>query len=118
MTEVQSPVAWFGKRRTSVPSRRQAKGTLDRAADSDDRAHLEEWARSRQGVEAYLEPPTTVTTSTLVLIAHDGEWTRRRVPDGRTAHDWAHKLGIPFYDARIVGYPQRMRDYNSRQRSG
>ena len=31
------------------------------------------------GVEAYVEPKTTVTDVTVVLVADDGEWTRRRV---------------------------------------
>ena len=26
------------------------------------------------------------------------------------------KLGLPVYDTALVGYPQRMRDYNDRQR--
>jgi len=26
-------------------------------------------------------------------------------------------LGIPSYDAAVVGYPQRMRDYNARQKA-
>ena len=32
-----------------------------------------------------------------------------------TAHAWANKLGIPSYDAGLVGYPQRMRDWNARK---
>ncbi|HJU97250.1 MAG TPA: hypothetical protein VJ644_04690 [Jiangellaceae bacterium] len=95
--------------------RRSAEGSLDRAADGADRAHLEDFARSRRGVEAFVEPPTTMTATTVVLVAHDGEWTRRRVQDARTAHDLARKLGIPAYDAQVVGYPQRMRDWNRRQ---
>ena len=43
--------------------------------------------------------------------------TRRRVPDAAAAHELANRLGIPSYDAAVVGYPQRMRDYNSRQRA-
>ena len=62
-----------------------------------------------------MEPATTVTSTTMVLIAHDGEWTRRRVPDERRAFELARSLSIPVYDARIVGYPQRMRDWTSRQ---
>jgi hypothetical protein len=27
----------------------------------------------------------------------------------------ARKLGIPAYDAQVVGYPQRMRDWNRRR---
>src|SRR5437899_8849299 len=88
--------------------RRKAPGTL-RQADSDDRRHLEEFVRSRTGVEAYVEPRTTVTDTTVVLVASSGEWTRRRVPSPQVAHEWANSLGIPSYDAGLVGYPQRMR---------
>ncbi|GAA2490485.1 hypothetical protein GCM10010406_28260 [Streptomyces thermolineatus] len=78
--------------------------------------HLTDFARSRRGVEAYVEPQTTVTAVTVLLVAGDGEWTRRRVPGVRAAHTLAGKLGIPAYDAAVVGYPQRMRDYNRRQK--
>ena len=37
------------------------------------------------GVEAYVEPRTTVTDTTILLVAHDGEWTRRRVDGPRGA---------------------------------
>ncbi|MGH9251890.1 MAG: oxidoreductase [Acidimicrobiales bacterium] len=102
---------WFGRRR------RSAEGSLDRAADGSDAAHLEEFARTRRGVEAYVEPPTTMTATTVVLVAHDGEWTRRRVRDAEAAHELARKLGIPAYDAQVVGYPQRMREWNRRRGS-
>ncbi len=78
-------------------------------------AHLTEFAQSRQGVEAFVEPPTAVTTTTVVFVANTGEWTRRAVPNARAAHDLANRLGIPSYDAAVVGYPQRMRDWNSRR---
>jgi hypothetical protein len=54
----------------------------------------------------------------VLLIAHDGEWTRRRIdgPDG--ARRLAHRLAIPVYDVRLMGYPQRMRDYNERRKRG
>jgi hypothetical protein len=103
---------WF---RSRARSGRSGSRTLDRAAHSGDRADLEAFVQSRHGVEAYIEPATTVTSTTIVLVAHDGEWTRRRVPDERRAVEWARSLRIPVYDARIVGYPQRMRDWNSRQ---
>jgi hypothetical protein len=69
-------------------------------------------------VEAFIEPKTAVTETTLILIAHDGEWTRRRVASPQAARQFGAKLGIPVYDTALVGYPQRMRDYNDRQRSG
>ncbi|MGC4805657.1 hypothetical protein [Micromonospora sp. DT233] len=88
----------------------------DRPAERGDLEHLENFVRTRRGVEAYIEPRTTVTETTVILIADDGEWTRRRVegPDG--ARRFAHKLGIPIYDVRLMGYPQRMRDYNERRK--
>lgn len=103
---------WFTKRRSTAP------GSLDRAAERGDVSHLEDFARSRRGVEAFVEPPTTVTATTVVLVAHDGEWTRRRVTDARAAHELARKLGIPAYDAQVMGYPQRMREWNRRQSAG
>ena len=33
----------------------------------------------------------------------------------RAAHELANRLGIPSYDAAVVGYPQRMRDWNARK---
>ena len=100
----------FGKRR-----RRNAPGQ-QRTSTDDDLAHLREWATSRRGVEAFVEPRTAVTETTVVLVAHDGEWTRRRIdgPDG--ARRLGKRLRIPVYDVRLVGYPQRMRDYTNRLR--
>jgi hypothetical protein len=68
-------------------------------------------------VEALIEPRTTVTETTVILIAHDGEWTRRRVATPNDARRLGHRLGIPVYDVALVGYPQRMRDYNARRGS-
>lgn len=86
-----------------------------RTADSADRTHLEAFLEGRRGVEAFVEPKTAVTDTTVVLVASDGEWTRRRVPSPAVAHEWANALGIPSYDAAVVGYPQRMRDWTARK---
>lgn len=98
--------------------RRKRVGVVrrDRAADRADLDHLENFVRSRRGVEAYLEPRTTVTETTVMLIADDGEWTRRRIGSPDEARRWAHKLAVPIYDVRLMGYPQRMRDYNERRK--
>ena len=87
----------------------------NRVVDDGVTAHLTEFARTRRGVEAYVEPRTSVTQVTLLLVAYDGEWTRRRVPSPQAAHEFANQLGIPSYDAGVVGYPQRKRDYDARQ---
>ena len=36
--------------------------------------------------------------------------------DPGEARRFAHKMAIPIYDVRLVGYPQRMRDYNERRK--
>lgn len=96
--------------------KRVAAASRDRAADRADLDHLENFVRTRRGAEAYLEPRTTVTETTVMLIADDGEWTRRRVGSPDEARRWAHRVGIPIYDVRLMGYPQRMRDYNERRK--
>ncbi len=94
--------------------RKKRPGTL-RTAVSEDRKHLEAFAAAHPGTEAFVEPRTTVTETTVVLVAVDGEWTRRRVPSPEVAQAWAQGLSMPIYDAAIVGYPQRMRDWTSRR---
>ena len=97
--------------------RRRRPGQL-RAADSADEKHLVEFARAHSGVEAFVEPRTAVTETTVVFVADTGEWTRRRVAGPGDAHRLAHRLGIPAYDAAVVGYPQRMREWNRRRTAG
>jgi hypothetical protein len=96
--------------------RQKAGGAGRRAASQADLEYLEEFVRSRRGVEALIEPRTTVTETTVILIAHDGEWTRRRIGSPDEARRFGHRLGIPVYDVALVGYPQRMRDYNQRRK--
>ncbi|MFJ9365183.1 oxidoreductase [Nocardia sp. NPDC101769] len=91
-------------------------GTVRRGdADPEAMAHLVAWTRSHYGVEAFVEPRTTVSDVSVVLVAHDGSWTRRAVGE-RGAQRLSNTLNIPVYDARRVGYPQRMRDYEARRR--
>ena len=89
-----------------------------RGGFSAEEAYLREWAGAHTGVEAFVEPPTTVSTTTVVFVASTGEWTRRRIRDARSAHELANRLGVPSYDAAVVGYPQRMRDWNARRAAG
>jgi hypothetical protein len=91
-------------------------GAIVRGSDNGDQRHLLEFIRSRRGVEGFVEPRTTVTDVTLLLVAHDGEWTRRRVPNEKWAHDFANRNGVPSYDAGLVGIPDRMRAYNRAQK--
>ena len=100
-------MAWF-RRRSGSPTSRQANGA--------DIAHLEQFIQSRRGVEAFIEPRTTVTDTTVILIAFDGEWTRRRMPNPLAVRQFGQRWSIPVYDVQLVGYPQRMRDFNERRK--
>lgn len=94
--------------------RRRAAGQP--AGKSVDLRYLRSWADGRTGVEAYVEPQTTVTPLTVVLVAADGEWTRRPVGGPAGARKVGRALRIPVYDVHKVGYPQRMRDFDARRR--
>lgn len=100
------------------PARDAARtgSTSVRASDRTDEKHLQDFVQTRRGVEGFVEPRTAVSDVTLLLVAHDGEWTRRRVPSVQWAHSFANKHQVPSYDAAVVGVPQRMRDYNRRKK--
>jgi hypothetical protein len=95
---------------------RSGAATTVRASDAADEQHLREFATSRRGVEGFVEPRTAVSDVTIILVAHDGEWTRRRVPSVEWAHRFANRHSVPSYDAAVVGYPERMREYNRRKK--
>lgn len=99
--------AWFrGETKRSAPS--PSTGKASRASTKD----LEEFIRSRSGVEAFLEPRTAVYATTLLLVAADGEYLRRPVTDRSQAVELCGRHNVPLYDAAKVGYPRRMRDYD------
>ena len=110
---------WRGRRRGPKRGGAGAGGvrtTLDREATPADLAHLREFATTRVGVEFYVEPETTATDTTAVAVASDGEWTRRRVGSPGAIGKLARELRLPVYEAAVVGYPKRMRDYNERRK--
>jgi hypothetical protein len=106
-------VGLFDKFRTH--RRAGTRGGADIGPAADQR-YLREWAAARTGVEAYVEPQTSVTAITVVLVAADGEWTRRRAGGAAGARRLGEQLKIPVYDVQRVGYPQRMRDFDARRR--
>lgn len=95
-----------------------ATGTGSKEARAETIAHFAEFVRTREGCEAFVEPPTRVTQTTMVIVADSGEWTRRRVPDTATAMKVAKQLGIPAFDVNLSGYPSRMREWNEQHRKG
>lgn len=100
-------MGWFSRRAKAATPRRS-----ERRADAD---ALAEWVAARRGVEVYVEPKTAVTEVSVLLVAHDGEFTRRRIHSTNAARDFAEAHALPIYDAMVVGYPQRMRDYSRRE---
>ena len=99
--------AWLrgeSKQRTPPPS-------MDKASRGSTK-ELEEFVRSRIGVEAFLEPKTNMYSTTLLLVADDGEYLRRPIKDPRHAGEFCNEVNIPLYDAKKVGYPKRMRDWD------
>ncbi|MEW1839260.1 hypothetical protein AB0392_15025 [Nonomuraea angiospora] len=89
---------------------------FDREATDADIEALIAFARSRRGVEFYVEPETFATDTTAMAVADDGEWTRRRVGSPAVIHKVARDLALPVYDVQLTGYPPRMRAYNERRR--
>ena len=72
---------------------------------------LEEFIREHKGVEGFIEPRTTTQPTTLLLVDRTGVNRRGEVRDPEDATAFCDRMNIPVYDARVVGYPQRMRDY-------
>lgn len=99
--------AWFkgeSPRRSPSPSTGGASKVSTR--------EIEGFIDSRTGVEAYLEPKTAIYSTTLLLVAADGEYLRRPIRDRAQAAELCEERGVPLYDAAKVGYPKRMRDYD------
>ena len=96
--------------------RKQRPGTVRSAGDADVR-HLESFAETRTGVEGFVEPQTNTTSTTLVLVAGDGEWTRRRVSSPKAAFDLGRTLAVPVYDVAATGYPARMREWTAARKA-
>ncbi|NGY65703.1 trypsin-like serine protease [Lentzea sp. NEAU-D13] len=99
-----------GRKRQMMPSTPMQK------ARDEDLDHLEQWALRHSGVEAYFEPGAATIVATIMLIAGDGEWTRRKIGSLEAAFRFGNKCGIPVYEVFRTGYPQRKRDYDERSR--
>lgn len=80
-------------------------------------AHLSAFIGSRRGVEAWVEQPNSFNKPSILLVAADGESTRRVIPSVAFGYGFAAEHDIPAYDAGVVPYPGRMREYESRRRS-
>lgn len=96
--------------------RRRSIARDNQAVPDSLRKYLQGWVAQRIGVEAWLEPATGLNRPSLLLVSWDGEWTRRSVPSIEWARDFTSSLGVVSHDAGVVGYPQRMRDWDQRHK--
>ncbi|MFN2526013.1 MAG: hypothetical protein ABR505_07085, partial [Actinomycetota bacterium] len=78
---------------------------------------LEAFAQKHKGVEGFVEPQTATSPTTLLLVDRQGQHLRAPVHDARAAAAFCARLGIPIYDAQVIGYPKRMRDFEKRRRA-
>ena len=88
-------MSWF-RRTASRVKKSRGYASQSRTVDDAVTSHLTQFARSRRGVEAFVEPKTAVTQTTLLLVAFDGEWTRRVVPSPEWAHAFAEHSADPW----------------------
>lgn len=100
-----TPPARTVRRATSAP---RGRGTRSPRGGVD--PDLVGFLGSRRGVEAFLEPATAMHGPSVLLVAADGEYLRRPVPDRSALERACHARGVPVYDASRVGYPRRLRE--------
>jgi hypothetical protein len=74
------------------------------------------WTQGRKGLEGFIEPQTATNPTTLLLVDRDGDHRRVAVRSPHDAVRFCDRLGVPVYDARVIGYPQRMKDFERRGR--
>lgn len=79
---------------------------------------LEIFAAQRKGVEGYIEPRTATNPTTLLLVDRDGDHLRAPVKEPEDAAAFCSRLSIPVYDAQVIGYPKRMKEFDRRRASG
>jgi hypothetical protein len=85
---------------------------------SSDLSALESFAASHRGVEGFIEPRTATSPTTLLLVDRDGDHVRAGVRDPREAFSFCSSKSIPVYDAQVIGYPKRMKEFEKRSKEG
>ena len=80
--------------------------------------NLHDWVAEHRGVEGYIEPRTTTNPTSLLLVDRDGDHARAPVRDPQQGRKFCERHGIPVYDAQVIGYPKRMRDFERRRVRG
>ncbi len=78
---------------------------------------LESFIADHKGVEGYIEPRTATSPITLLLVDRDGDHLRAPVRESEDAVAFCDRYSLPVYDASVIGYPKRMRDFERRRSS-
>ena len=78
---------------------------------------LEIFVQSHKGIEGFIEPRTPTSPTSLLLVDRYGEHLRAPVREPEDARSFCERMGLPVYDAPVVGYPKRMKDYEKRRRT-
>ena len=104
----------FGSRKNNSPLKPpRGPGETVRAEDAE---YLKSWVAQHAFVEGFVEPETLVNEMSVVLVAENGEFTRRRIGGPKGIDAVAKLLGIPLYDVEGTGYPDRMRKRMEQER--
>ena len=77
---------------------------------------LEAFTSTRKGLEGFIEPKTPTSPTSLLLVDRYGEHMRAAVREPEDAVTFCERLGIPVYDAKVIGYPKRMREFDKRSK--
>ncbi|MDQ4143011.1 MAG: hypothetical protein M3198_04560 [Actinomycetota bacterium] len=83
---------------------------------SPDLAKLRAFIDEHKGVEGFIEPQTATHPTTLLLVDRIGVSFRGAVASPEDAASFCERAGIPVYDAAVVGYTKRLRDYEMGRR--
>lgn len=97
----------FGSRKNNSPIK-PPRGPGD-TVRPEDVQYLKQWADQHGFVEGFVEPETLVNEMSVVLVAENGEFTRRRIGGPKGINAVSKALGILLYDVEETGYPDRMR---------
>jgi hypothetical protein len=95
----------FSRRRDQVARRvnRVAPGPVEH------RDEIVAFLDSHQGIEAYMEPKTAMSSLSVVLVDAEGEWRRFELREDAFLRSLASERGIRVFDAAKTGYPPRMK---------
>ncbi|HYY43966.1 MAG TPA: hypothetical protein VE975_02115 [Actinomycetota bacterium] len=78
---------------------------------------LEAFIAEHRGVEGYIEPRTATNPTTLLVVDRSGDHLRAPVREPEDAVAFCDRHGVPVYNASVVGYPKRMRDFERSRRA-